>query len=129
MYFMDDSNSSSLILLTYKGKVLLMHKQKNVLDEEKHPWCFIGGEKTDKESFEEALSRTVEEEAGIRIENVQYVSEFCYHAKLTDDNVNNIQRGENQLLDFFTPREVAKLFLADSTQEFISKHGNLIPVL
>jgi NADH pyrophosphatase NudC (nudix superfamily) len=126
---MDDSNSSGLILLTYKGKVLLMHKQKSVIDEEKHPWSLIGGQKVKKESFEEALQRTVEEEAGIKISNVEYVSEYCYHARLTDDNVNNIQRSENQLLDFFTPRELNKLFLSETTQQFISKHGSLIPVL
>ena len=126
---MNNTNSSGLILLTYKGKVLLMHKQKSVVDEEKHPWCFIEAVKDEKESFENALSRTVEEEAGIRIDNVEYVSESCYHAKLTDDNVNNIKRGENQLLDFFNPRELKKLFLSKPTQEFISRHRSLIPIL
>jgi ADP-ribose pyrophosphatase YjhB (NUDIX family) len=121
-----DGLSSSLILLTYKGKVLLMHKQKSVIDEEKHPWCLIGGIRGKKESFEQALSRRVEKETGVKIENVEFVSEFCYHANLTDDNVNKMQRAENQLLDFFTPRELNKLFLANSTQDFILKHGNLI---
>jgi len=126
---MDDKNSSGVILLTYKGKVLLMHKQESVIDEENHPWCFIEGFKEEKESFENALSRTVEEEAGIVIENVECVSESCYHAKLTDDNVNNIQRGENQLLDFFNPKDLKKLLLSKTTQEFISKHSSLIPTL
>ena len=103
-----------------------MHKQKSVIDEEKHPWCLIGGFRTKKESFEQALSRRVESETGIKIGKVEYVSEFCYHANLSDDNVNNIQRKEHQLLDFFTPRELNKLFLANSTQEFIAKHSNLI---
>jgi NADH pyrophosphatase NudC (nudix superfamily) len=123
---MVDTNSVGLILLTYKGKVLLMHKQKNAIDEEQHPWCFISGFKEKKESFEEALSRSVEKEAGIKINNVEFISELCYRAELTDDNVNKIQRGEFQLLDFFTPRELSRLFLANSTQKFISKHGNLI---
>jgi len=123
---MVDISSSGLILLTYKGKVLLMHKEKSVIDEEKHPWCLIGGIRKKKESFEEALSRRVQDETGIKIENVKCVSEFCYHANLTDDNVNKMQRKEHQLLDFFTPRELNKLFLANSTQQFISKHGNLI---
>jgi NADH pyrophosphatase NudC (nudix superfamily) len=123
---MVDINSPSLILLTYKGKVLLMHKQKNVLDEEEHPWCLIGGIRQEKESFEEALRRRVQKETGVRIGKVEYVSKSCYHASLTDDNVNNIQRQEFQLLDFFNPREVNKLFLANSTQNFISKHSSLI---
>ena len=103
-----------------------MHKQKSVIDEEKHPWCFIGGFREKKESFEKALSRRVQKEAGIKIENVEFISEFCYHAELTDDNVNNIQRKEHQLLDFFSPKEIGKLFLSDSTQNFISEHGSLI---
>jgi ADP-ribose pyrophosphatase YjhB (NUDIX family) len=123
---MVDMNSSGLILLTYKGKVLLMHKEKSVIDEEKHPWCLIGGIKGKKESFEQALSRRVQNETGIKITNIEYVSEFCYHAGLTDDNVNQIQRKEHQLLDFFTPRELSKLFLANSTQVFLTKHSDLI---
>jgi ADP-ribose pyrophosphatase YjhB (NUDIX family) len=103
-----------------------MHKQKSVIDEENHPWCLIGGIREKKESFEKALSRRVQKEAGIRIENVEFVSEFCYHAELTDDNVNKIQRQEHQLLDFFAPREIGKLFLSNATQAFIAKHGSLI---
>ena len=123
---MADISFSGLILLTYKGKVLLMHKEKSVIDEEKHPWCLIGGIKGKKESFEQALSRRVQNETGIKIENIEYVSEFCYHANLTDADVNNIQRKEHQLLDFFTPRELSKLFLANSTQVFLTKHSDLI---
>jgi 8-oxo-dGTP pyrophosphatase MutT (NUDIX family) len=118
--------SSGLILLTYKGKVLLMHKEKSVIDEEKHPWCLIGGIRQANESFEQTLRRRVQNETGIKIEKVEAVSEFYYHASLTDDNVNKMQRKEHQLLDFFTPRELSKLFLANSTQQFISKHSNLI---
>lgn len=94
-----------------------------MIDEEKHPWCLIGGTKEKKESFEKALSRKVQKEAGIKIENVEFLSEFCYHAELTDDNVNNIQRKEHQLLDFFSPKEVAKLFLSGETARFIQTHG------
>jgi hypothetical protein len=54
---MTDVNSAGLILLTYKGKVLLMHKEKSVIDEEKHPWCLIGGIRQKKESFEETLQQ------------------------------------------------------------------------
>jgi len=115
-----------LILLTYKGKVLLMHKEKSVIDEEKHPWCTIGGIRHAKESFEQTLSRRVENETGIKIGKVEHVSELYYHAHLTDDNVNKMQRKEHQLLDFFTPRELSKLFIANSTQALIAKHSDLI---
>jgi NADH pyrophosphatase NudC (nudix superfamily) len=121
-----DQTSPGLILLTYKGKVLLMHKQASVIDQENHPWSFISGIKDKQESFEKTLTRRVQKEAGIQIENVEFVSESCYHAKLTDDNVNKIQRAENQLLDFFTIKEVRKLFLSSATAKFISNHASLI---
>lgn len=118
-----DSSSSGLILLTYKGKVLLMHKQNNVIDQEEHPWGFIGGIKEKSETFEKTLTKRVQKEMGIKIENVECISEFCYSAALTDENVNNIQRGEFQLLDFFSPDDLDKLLLSKSTQEFITKNG------
>lgn len=121
-----DNNSQGLILLTYKGKVLLMHKKRGPSDEEKHPWSFISGTREKKESFEDVLIRKVEKEMGIKIEDVEFVSESCYRARLTDDNVNNIKRAENQLLDFFSLKELRKLFLSRSTQQFISKHATLI---
>ncbi|MBI2032171.1 MAG: NUDIX hydrolase [Candidatus Levybacteria bacterium] len=123
---MDDKSPTGLILLTYKGKVLLMYKTNSPIDEEKHEWCFIGSKKNDKESFKETLLRKVEKEASIIVDEVELVSENFYHARLTDDNVNQIKRGEGQLLDFFTLREVQKLRLEASTRSFISKFGNLI---
>lgn len=121
-----ENTPSGLILLTYKGKVLLMHKQKSVIDHEKHPWSLISGIKEKSESFEEVLIKRVQKEMGIKIENIEFVSEHCYHARLTDDNVNHITRSENQLLDFFTLKEASKLFLSSQTAKFISNHGGLI---
>ncbi|MEK7502194.1 MAG: NUDIX domain-containing protein [Patescibacteria group bacterium] len=123
---MDDKISPASILLTYKGKALLMYKKSSPMDEEKHAWCFIGGIKENRESFENAMARKVEKETGIKIEKVEFVSESCYHARLTDDNVNKIKRAEGQLLDFFTLKELRKLFLSSTTAQFILKHGALI---
>ncbi|MBI2621631.1 MAG: NUDIX hydrolase [Candidatus Levybacteria bacterium] len=123
---MDDKTLTCLILLTYKGKALLMYKMSGPLDAKEHEWCFIGGEKDGGESFEEAMARRVEKEASIKIEEVEFISENCYHARLTDDNVNKIERGEGQLLDFFTLGEVQKLHLSEPTRQFVSKHGSLI---
>jgi len=102
-----------------------MHKTNGVLDPVVHPWSLIGGERREKESFEEAMSRTVEKETGIKIENIERISDFKYHAALTDDNINKIQRGEFQLLDFFAPKDLQKLLLSDSTQEFVSNYSYL----
>ncbi len=123
---MEDKISPSLILLTYKGKALLMYKRKSVVDREKHPWSFIGGVKEKGESFENAVSRWVKKEMGITIDKIEYVSDSCYHARLTDDNVNKIQREENQLLDFYSLKEIKKLNLSSATEQFVLKHGSLI---
>ena len=123
---MDDKTPTCLILLTYKGKALLMYKTDSAIDTDQHEWCFIGGEKNGEESFEEAMARRVEKEASIKIDEVEFVSKNCYHARLTDDNVNNIKREERQLLDFFNLREVQKLPLSESTRQFVSKHSALI---
>ena len=123
---MDNKNPRSSILLTYKGKVLLMRKNNGYTDKEDYPWCFIEGVKEERESYEHALIRKVEREIGIKIENVEFVSKSCYHARLTDDNVNKIERKENKLLDFFSPKELNNLFLSEPVQEFIYKHGSLI---
>ena len=123
---MDDNTPISLILLTYKGKALLMYRTDSAIDAKEHEWCFIGGEKSEDESFEEAMARRVEKEASIRVDEVEFVSKNCYHARLTDDNVNNIKRDERQLLDFFKLSEVQKLPLSESTRQFVSKHADLI---
>ncbi len=123
---MDSKIPQSLILLTYKGKILLMYKSNSPIDKEKHQWCFIGGIKEKRESFENAMSRRVEKETGIKIEKVEFVSDSCYHARLTDDNVNKIKRAEGQLLDFFTLKELRKLLVSNATEQFISKHSDLM---
>ncbi len=121
-----DRVSEGLILLTYKGKVLLMHKQDSVIDKKRHPWCLIGGVKEKTQSFENTLAKYVQKEMGIKINNVEPVTGFYYHARLTDDNVNSIKRSENQLLDFFSIKDVKKLFLSNETANFIANHGSLI---
>lgn len=100
-----------------------MYKNNGSVDPEKHPWCFIGGVKDKRESFEAAMRRLVKEEMGINIENINLVLDSYYHAKLTDDNVNKIERAENKLLDFFSLNEIKKLLLSSSTEGFITKCG------
>lgn len=115
-----------LILLTYKGKILLMHKTNGVQDSKVHPWSLMGCIRGNKESFEDAMRAIVEKEAGIKIDNIEYISKFRYHSALTDDNINNIKRGEFQLLDFFALKDLQKLSLSPSTREFIFKSEYLI---
>ncbi len=103
-----------------------MYKKTSPIDEIKNAWSFIAALKHNKEPLENTLKKIVEKEMGIKIDNVECVSDSFYHAKLTDDNVNQIKRAEDQLLDFFTLKELEKLSLSNSTAQFVSKHGSLI---
>ncbi len=100
-----------------------MHKQNSVIDTEIHPWSFIGGLKEKDKPLEKTLTKIIHREMGISVENIEFLSDSYYHARLTDNNVNQIKRKENQLLDFFTLRETEKLFLSLATKDFILKHG------
>lgn len=103
-----------------------MNKSDSVVDQESHPWSFIGGVIKYRDSFEHVMSKRVKKETGIEIEKVEAVDESCYVAKLTDDNVNKMERTQNQLLNFFTFKELKKLFLTIPTRQFVSKHSELI---
>lgn len=123
---MDSKTLQSLILLTYKSKALLLHRNISPIDQGQNEWSFIGGDKGDNESSQEAMSRQVEGEMSIKIKTIQILSKYCFHARLSDNDVNNIKRGEGQLLNFFTLRELQKLQLTPSTRQFVSTFGNLI---
>ena len=103
-----------------------MHEQINPNDQVQHAWSFIAGPRDKNEAHEIALSRRVKKEIGIKVEKIRYISESCYYARLTDDDVNKIVRTDGKLLDFFSPKELKKLSLTHSTEEFITRHGALI---
>jgi hypothetical protein len=103
-----------------------MYKYTSAVDSEKREWCFINSKQKTNESVASSLIRTIKEEADIKVEGVEQLTDNFYHAKLTDDNVNQIKRQENQLLDFFTLRDLHKLRLEEKTKVFAYKYGNLI---
>jgi hypothetical protein len=124
--YMDDKISLNLILLTYKGKALLMYRSDSAIDDKQHDWSFIGERNSMGKSTKEAIKKRVEKETGIRVEKVEYLSDSFYYTQLTDDDVNNIKRDECQLLDFFTLNDIQKLQLSYQTKQFVQKYGNLI---
>jgi len=103
-----------------------MYKKTSPIDEIKDAWSFIAGDNKNKDSIKNTLVKIVEKEMGIKIEEVECLSDTYYHARLTDDNVNKIKRNEDQLLDFFTLKELEKLSLSQPTAQFISKYSSLI---
>lgn len=127
-----NKNGQSLILLTYKGKILLMHRDSSPLVQS--AWGFIEGEKEKNKSFEESIFEKVEKELNIKLTNAAFLSDSrldnvhkCfYHADLTDKDVNNITRDEGQTLEFFSFHEVEKLSLTESSKKFLIKHRDFL---
>lgn len=100
-------------------------------------WSFIGGVKEKNESFEETITRKIKEEMNIEVNSIKFLlvsssddkSIYFYHGKLTDNNVNRIERAEGQELQFFNLKELDKLQLTTSTNLFFTQYWNLVEEL
>lgn len=130
-------SSESLILLTYKEKILLMIRDYDLTARLKKTWCMIGGRKENNESFEKAIIRKIKEEMNIEVSSVKFIlvslsndkDIHFYHGKLTDNNVNRIERAEGQELQFFNLKELDKLQLATSANNFFTQHRSAVEEL
>lgn len=126
---------SSLILLTYKGKILLIHRDKNPLI--KNPWSFIEGKRGKNSTLLETILKKVQEEININLPATEFLSseqceeteEHLYHAALTDKEVNSIKRDEELNFGFYSIEETEKLALTDSTRSFVSKVKSYLQTL
>ncbi|MBI2033402.1 MAG: NUDIX domain-containing protein [Candidatus Levybacteria bacterium] len=122
--------NQSIILLTYKEKILLMAKDDILHALEHNPWHFIVGIKNANDSFEHAIYREVEKEMDIQLDEIKFLSQiisngncqYFYHASLTSDDVNRIVRKEGIMLQFFAFKELRTLSLSDSTKLLVEKH-------
>ena len=129
--------NESLILLTYKEKILLMIRNYVFNSGVAKIWRMIGGEKENNESFEKSIARKIKEEMNIKINDVKLLlvvpsddkDTYFYHGKLTDSNVNLIERSEGQELQFFDLKELDKLQLAASTFLFFTQNRNTVEEL
>ena len=125
---------SCLILLTYKGKVLLLQQDDILHQFSNNEWHFIEKIKEKNKSIIETIIQEVERETNIKLDSVSFIlsvlhndrMENLFHARLTDKNVNNIQRAEGRVLSFFTVQELKKLKLRSSTQLILSEYNTLI---
>lgn len=126
--------NESLVLLTYKEKILLMIRNYVFNSGLQKIWCMVGGEKENNESFEKAIVRKIKEEMNIEINDVKLLlvapsdskNTYFYHGRLTDNNVNLIERAEGQELQFFDLKELGKLKLATSTNIFFKQNRNIV---
>ena len=124
---------SSLILLTYKGKILLTHKDTVSTMVETALWSLIQAKKVKNESFMESLYKKLEREMNIKLSGIKHLSSWLYkskkkcfyQAKLSDEDVNNIMR-KGVILEFFAVEELKKLSLSSVTRLFMEKHKDLL---
>jgi hypothetical protein len=137
---MSPKSDTSLILLTYKGKILLRLNDTNpeVYDNPKNTnkstWSFLSVNKLKNKSFKESIIEKVEEDTSIRLSNAEFIADTIFneqnkhffHASLTDDNVNNMQRENGLTLQFFTLKEIDKLHLTDLTRIFLEGNKQVI---
>lgn len=124
----------SVILLTYKGKILLVHRDEIFDTQDENPWHFIVGIKEKNKSFEETIFRKVKKEINIQLSTIEFLScllyqnakKYFYHAQLTDENVNNLIRSDGKIFQFYSPKELDNLKLALSTRLFLIKHKDIL---
>ena len=103
----------------------------------KKVWCMVGGKKEDNESYEKTIVRKIKEDMNIEVSNVKLLlispigdnDIHFYHGKLTDNNVNRIQRAEGQELQFFNLKELCNLQLAASANLLFTKHRSAVEEL
>jgi ADP-ribose pyrophosphatase YjhB (NUDIX family) len=124
----------SLILITYKGKILLTIDTPTPFRSKNDIWTFIEGQKKGNESFEKAIRRKIESMLCLNPGQIELLSHWTYnsrkkyffHAQLTDEEVNSMQRLEGETIDFFSVRELEKLQMSHLTKLFIQKHRELL---
>lgn len=123
----------SVILLTYKGKVLLMNKDY-VLSPLDNPWHFITGVHEKHESAEQTITREVKKETSVQLKVIEFLGSLVednakkcfYHTHLTDDNVNHIIQQDGKNFGFFSVSELDNLLLSISTKLFIARNKDFL---
>lgn len=130
---MDQTTEYVIIILTYKGKILIMHTENNPLLLNEVVWRFIGRNKEKGKSMEETILREVDRQIGIKLPKVEFLStikddltqKHFYHGKLTDTQVNNMDREKGQTIQFYSLRELEKIPLSPTTRNFINQHSDI----
>lgn len=125
------------ILLTYKGKVLLLQQDNILPTPNTNEWRFINKLIKKNTTAEKAILQEVYRETNVELENVNLLSSMqmdetmlhVFHGKLSDKHVNNIQRAEGRNLQFFSLKELQKLHMHPSTQIFFKNNWQTVESL
>jgi hypothetical protein len=128
------STKSTLVLLTYKGKVLLTFQEADPTLSLTVFWSFLGGVAQKNMQMRDSALQLVEEKIGITLSSVTLVAvqminnslEHFYATQLSDDEVNHIVRSEKQMLSFFSLSELKNLTLSTNTRYFATRYADLV---
>ncbi|MEO6508940.1 MAG: NUDIX domain-containing protein [Patescibacteria group bacterium] len=129
-----NNKEASLVILSYKRKLLLILRDNKPDIVSPNHWAFPGGIREKDESFVETAIREVNEELNIKISELEFIIELkyldktkkLYFAPLSNNQVDSIELHEGQRYALFSPNEAQKLLLARSTKLFFDSHFNLI---
>lgn len=121
---------TNYVILAYKGKLLLFSHDIEIDDVTQNVWSFVGSRQLAKEKSENAIARIAKHTTNLDLKNITLMSSITndkltdnyYCAKLTDDQVNQIDRRSRQRLEFFKLSEINKLNLAAPTREFLAEY-------
>lgn len=124
----------SAAFITYKGKLLMLHRDDvpNISDPD--CWGLVGGHSKVGETAEETLRREVREEVGLNIHNPEFLINMpdggydlhMYRVELSDDDLKYLRLGdESQAMGFFDLNEIKSLKLTAGMHDLISDEDKL----
>lgn len=137
---MANKNDLSLIILTYKNKVLLRLHNTDPLalsiqsNSKKNVWSFLSVSREKNKTLKTSIIAKVERETGIKLDGATLLldsvtdvnNKHFFHASLNDDNVNSMHREDGETLQFFALKELTQLNLTVSTKSFIENNSSMI---
>lgn len=86
---------TTLCYLLKEDEVLMLHRVKKDVDENKGKWIGLGGKLEAKESPKECVIREVYEEAGLRLNSVDYRGTLTFISDKWDDEIIFMYTSEN----------------------------------
>lgn len=117
---------------------MLLLQQDNILPTpNNNAWHFINKLKSKNSTAEKTIIQEVHKETGIALESVELLAtipaddtmQYLFHARLSDKHVNNIERAEGRILQFFGLKELSKLHIHPSTNMFFQENKEMIETL
>jgi len=122
-------------LVVADGKVLLLQRDANPEIRDPNCWQLPGGGVEGRETPDKAIKRELQEEIGIIPSSLRFLispsADVCaYFARLTDEEVRNIKKGdEGKDLRFFSFDELSQIPLTQKLKDVMQSQGKVLKSL